>query len=250
MRKWGQHFLVDSCIAQKEVVYADISHNDTVLEIGPGKGILTKLIAERAKKVIAIEIDRKLAEYLRTILPMNVEIINADVMKLDLSEYQFNKVVSNLPFEISSPVTFKLLEESSFSKAVLIYQKEFARRLVAKPNSKDYSRISVVIDYKAKVRILDTVPRDAFRPVPKVDGAIVEIIPRDKPAFHVDDEDFFYEFLKKCFSHRRKTIGAIIKKEYGIHLDEEFYRKRIEQLYPREIGELCNLVFERITSSR
>ncbi|KAA0006944.1 MAG: ribosomal RNA small subunit methyltransferase A [Thermoplasmata archaeon] len=250
MRKWGQHFLVDSCIAQKEVVYADISHNDTVLEIGPGKGILTKLIAERAKKVIAIEIDRKLAEYLRTILPMNVEIINADVMKLDLSEYQFNKVVSNLPFEISSPVTFKLLEESSFSKAVLIYQKEFARRLVAKPNSKDYSRISVVIDYKAKVRILDTVPRDAFRPVPKVDGAIVEIIPRDKPAFHVDDENFFYEFLKKCFSYRRKTIGAIIRKEYGIHLDEEFYRKRIEQLYPREIGELCNLVFERITSNR
>ena len=250
MRKWGQHFLVDSCIAQKEVVYADISHNDTVLEIGPGKGILTKLIAERAKKVIAIEIDRKLAEYLRTILPMNVEIINADVMKLDLSEYQFNKVVSNLPFEISSPVTFKLLEESSFSKAVLIYQKEFARRLVAKPNSKDYSRISVVIDYKAKVRILDTVPRDAFRPVPKVDGAIVEIIPRDKPAFHVDDENFFYEFLKKCFSYRRKTIGAIIRKEYGIHLDEEFYRKRIEQLYPREIGELCNLIFERITSSR
>ena len=250
MRKWGQHFLVDSCIAQKEVAYADISHNDTVLEIGPGKGILTKLIAERAKKVIAIEIDRKLAEYLRTILPVNVEIINADVMKLDLSEYQFNKVVSNLPFEISSPVTFKLLEESSFSKAVLIYQKEFARRLVAKPNSKDYSRISVVIDYKAKVRILDTVPRDAFRPVPKVDGAIVEIIPRDKPAFHVDDENFFYEFLKKCFSYRRKTIGAIIRKEYGIHLDEEFYRKRIEQLYPREIGELCNLIFERITSSR
>ncbi len=250
MRKWGQHFLVDSRIAQKEVAYADISHNDIVLEIGPGKGILTRLIAERAEKVIAIEIDRKLAEYLKTVLPANVEIINADVMKLNLSEYQFNKVVSNLPFEISSPVTFKLLEETSFSKAILIYQKEFARRLVAKPNSKDYSRISVVINYKAKVRILDTVPRDAFRPVPKVDGAIVEIIPRDEPAFHVDDEDFFYEFLKKCFSHRRKTIGAIIKKEYGIHLDEEFYRKRIEQLYPREIGELCNLVFERITSNR
>lgn len=250
MRKWGQHFLVDSRIAHKEVTYADIDRDDIVLEIGPGKGILTKLLAERAKKVIAIEIDGKLAEYLRTILPANVEIINADVMKLDLSEYQFNKVVSNLPFEISSPLTFKLLEETSFSKAVLIYQKEFARRLVAKPNSKDYSRISVVIDYKAKVRILDTVPRNAFRPVPKVDGTIVEIIPRDKPAFHVKDENFFYEFLKKCFSHRRKTLGTIIRKEYGIHLDEEFYRKRIEQLYPGEIGELCNLVFERITSSR
>jgi len=173
MRKWGQHFLVDSRIAQKEVAYADISHNDIVLEIGPGKGILTRLIAERAEKVIAIEIDRKLAEYLKTVLPANVEIINADVMKLNLSEYQFNKVVSNLPFEISSPVTFKLLEETSFSKAILIYQKEFARRLVAKPNSKDYSRISVVINYKAKVRILDMVPGDSFRPVPKVDGAIV-----------------------------------------------------------------------------
>lgn len=246
MKKWGQHFLVDKAVAEKEVRYAEINKRDIVLEIGPGRGILTELLAKRAKKVIAVEIDKRLVDFLKNRLPPNVELVHADVMRIDLSNFHFNKVVSNLPFQISSPLTLKLLDYSNFSKAVLIYQKEFARRLAAGPGSKDYSRISVVTYYKAKVRILEDVSKYAFRPVPKVDGAIVELIPRDKPAFHVEDESFFYDFLRKCFSSRRKSLGTVIKREYDLIIDEEIRRKRIEELYPEEIGELCNWVYREL----
>ncbi|RLF60283.1 MAG: ribosomal RNA small subunit methyltransferase A [Thermoplasmata archaeon] len=245
MRKWGQHFLIDEKIARREVEYAEITESDTVLEIGPGKGILTKILAERARKVIAIEIDKNLVRYLSKILPENVEIIHADVMDIDLKKIEFNKVVSNLPFEISSPITFKLLG-TNFSKAVIIYQKEFARRIVAKPGSKDYSRLSVVMYYRAVSRILEIVPKSAFRPMPKVDGAIVEIIPRKSPPFFVRDENFFYEFLSKAFSNRRKTLGKIVKNYYGVEIDERFCKKRIEELKPEEIGELCNQILEKV----
>lgn len=245
MRKWGQHLLIDERVAKREVDYAEITKSDTVLEIGPGKGILTKILAERASKVIAIEIDKRFVNYLEKILPENVEIIHADVMDIDLREIQFDKVVSNLPFEISSPITFKLLE-TNFSKAVIIYQKEFAKRIVARPRSKDYSRLSVVMYYKTISRILETVPKTAFRPIPKVDGAIVEIVPRESPAFFVMDENFFYEFLNRAFSNRRKTLGKIVKNYYGIEIGKKFYKKRVEELEPEEIGELCNYILERI----
>lgn len=245
MRKWGQHLLIDESVARREIDYADLNESDVVLEIGPGKGILTRLLAERAYKVIAVEIDEKFVGYLRDTLPENVELIHADIMDIDLRNLSFNKVVSNLPFEISSPVTFKLLE-ANFSKAILIYQKEFARRLVAKPGSRDYSRLSVMIYYKTKSRILEIVPKTAFRPIPKVDGAVVEIIRREKPAFYVENENFFHEFLNIAFSNRRKTLGKIVRKYYDVEIQDEFFKRRIEELKPEEIGKLCDYIFERI----
>ena len=127
----GQNFLIDVNVAYREVEYASINKEDIVLEIGPGKGILTNLISKKAKKVIAIEIDKYLYNYLKNTCPKNVELINSDVLELDFESLpRFNKIVSNLPFQISSPITFKILDYN-FSKAVLIYQKEFADRMIA-----------------------------------------------------------------------------------------------------------------------
>src|SRR4030042_3085756 len=131
----GQNFLIDKNIAILEVKQANIESDDTVLEIGPGLGILTKLLAEKAKRVIAIEIDENLINKLKKTLPENVDLIHEDALNIDFETLpKFNKIVSNLPYQISSPITFKFLDYD-FESAILIYQKEFAERLVAKPGS-------------------------------------------------------------------------------------------------------------------
>ena len=158
-RKTGQNFLIDKKVAEREVEHACIEKNDVVLEIGPGKGTLTTLLAERAQKVVAIEIDNNLFSELREFLPENVELIHGDALKIDFETLpKFNKIVSNLPFQISSPITFKFLN-SVFSLAILIYQKEFADRMIAKPGSKNYSRLSVAVHYKAQCELIEIISK-------------------------------------------------------------------------------------------
>ena len=246
-RRFGQHLLIDENVVNREIKYAEISSDDVILEVGPGKGILTKLLAEKAKKVIAVEIDKDFVEYLNDMLSENVEVIHADVLKIDFFKLTpFNKVVANLPFKISSPFTFKLLRYPSFSKAVMIYQKEFAERMVAEPHSKKYSRLTVAVYYKSYCRILETVPKSAFRPMPKVDAAIVEVTPRKKPPFPVLNEKLFFSLTNLLFSQRRKHIGGVIMKKYGVHVP--FSDKRVEELTPEEIGEISNVIAEVLQS--
>lgn len=240
--KLGQNFLIDKKVAQREVDQADINSEDIVLEIGPGRGILTKLLADKAKKVISIEIDRDLVKKLR--LPDNVELINADALKVDFSELGFNKIVSNLPFQISSPITFKFLE-CSFDLALLIYQKEFADRIIADPGNKNYSRLSVNVYYKGRCELLETIPKTCFRPQPKVDSALIRLVPRSSPAFFVVDEEFFFKLVKHLFSHRRKKIKTTLKEYYNVNLENVPYLdKRIEELSPEDIGKLSNELFK------
>jgi 16S rRNA (adenine1518-N6/adenine1519-N6)-dimethyltransferase len=242
----GQHFLIDSSVAQREIAYAGITKNDVVLEIGPGKGIITCLLAEKAKQVIAIEIDRHLVEYLQTMLPKNVTLICADALSVDFHSLpRFTKIVANLPFEISSPIMFKFLQ-STFSVAVLIFQKDFAERLVASPGTKDYSRLTVGVSYKAQCRMLETVPRNCFSPQPKVDSSIVEIIPYQKPRFTVKDEQFFFELTKQLFNHRRKKIRYTIKSIYGNIEQLPFLDQRVEELTPEQIGQLSDQLYHFI----
>ena len=245
--KLGQNFLIDPNIAQLEVYYADIKKDDVVLEIGPGKGILTNLIAKNAKKVIAIEIDNNLLTSLKETLPSNVILIHNDILKLDFKNLpKFNKVVSNLPYQISSPITFKLLDYS-FNLAVLLYQKEFAERIIAKPGSKQYSRLSVNAYYKSECSLLKIVPKNVFYPIPKVDSAMIKLIPRKTPAFFVENEEFFKNFVNVMFSHRRKKIKNIIKDNYNFYLNNNLYDdKRIDNLTPEEIGFLSDIVFKKI----
>lgn len=243
-KKIGQNFLIDKQVAEREVDYANPNKEDIFLEIGPGKGIITKLLAKKANKVIAIEIDSQLVNNLESTLPDNVILINADALKIDFKSLPaFNKIVSNLPFQISSPITFKFLNYP-FSKAVLIYQKDFAKRMVACSGSKDYSRLSVGIYYKTHCRILETVSKKFFFPVPKVDSSIVELIPRENPPFTVVNEKFFFDITKKLFSHRRKKIKNILVDLYSKLENLPYLEKRVEELTPEQLGEISNILFK------
>jgi len=249
-KRLGQHYLLDKGIANRQVQYANVGESDTVLEIGPGLGILTKIMSERAKRVIAIEMDPVTADYLRREI-RNAEIITGDVLKVSLPS--FDKVVSNLPFNISSPLTFRLLDRD-FELGILMYQKEFAQRLGATKGSSDYSRLSVNAYYRAKCEILETVPRSAFYPEPRVDTSIVKIVPRS-PPFKVAKEDHFLRLVKALFNHRRKQIGNSLLLEWKELCDsKETMRqivtslpdkeRRVEDLSPEEIGELSNWISE------
>jgi 16S rRNA (adenine1518-N6/adenine1519-N6)-dimethyltransferase len=167
----GQHLLVDKRVAERQAGYAGLTEADTVLEIGPGKGILTRALAARAGKVVAIEKDESFIPSLSN-LPGNVEVIIADALVYPLP--RFDKVVSNLPYVISSPITFRLLE-SDFRLAILMYQMEFAQRMVARPGTEHYSRLSVSAQHRAECKIEFKVSRAAFYPQPKVDSAVVRI---------------------------------------------------------------------------
>ena len=242
-QKLGQNFLIDKRVAEREVEYAGIKNNDVVLEIGPGQGILTRLLAEKAKRVIAIEIDKNLIGNLRSSIPENVELIHDDALKIDFETLpKFNKIVSNLPFQISSPITFKLLDHN-FELAVLIYQKEFADRMIAIPDSKNYSRLSVGVYYKTNCELLETIPKTCFKPRPKVDSCAIRLIPRKDPPFSLNNEQFFFELTKNLFNHRRKKIKTTLKEFYNINLEKVPYLdKRVENLTPKQIGEISSIL--------
>jgi len=244
----GQNFLIDKNVALREVKYANITKEDVVLEVGPGKGIITRLLAEKAKKVIAIEIDEKIIRNLIGKIPNNVELIHKDALKVDFDTLPtFNKIVSNLPFQISSPITFKFFEYN-FDLAVLIYQKEFADRMIAKHGSKDYSRLSVGVYYKTKCELLETIPKTCFKPQPKVDSCLLRLTKRKTPPFFVINEIFFFNITKNLFNHRRKKIKNILDNEYKILRDDQPYSdKRVEELSPEQIGNLSNILFKNLS---
>lgn len=238
----GQNFLIDDRVAERQVEFAAVGRDDVVLEIGPGLGVLTNKLAERSGKVIAIEMDRKLAEYLRSTLPENVELIEGDALEIEFPA--FNKVVSNLPYSISSPIIFKFLEYR-FEKAVVMLQKEFADRMVAAPDTDDYSRLTVNVYYRAECRILEKVPRSRYWPMPKVDSAVVELVPRP-PPFAVKDERLFLKLVEVLFQQRRKKIGTVLRMK-GLMSSEQrsavpYVDDRVEALSPEQIGELSDAV--------
>jgi len=244
-RSLGQIFLIDENVAAREVQFANISKDDVILEVGPGKGILTRLLASKAKQVIAIEIDERIFSNLIDKLPNNVTLIHNDALKVDFDSLpKFNKIVSNLPFQISSPITFKFLEYD-FSLAVIIYQKEFANRMVAEPKSKDYSRLSVNVYYKAICETLETIPKSCFKPQPKVDSCAIKLIKRKSPPFFIINEKFFFYLTKNLFNHRRKKIRNILKDLYNLsRKDLPFLDNRVEELTPEQLGELSNILYD------
>jgi len=240
----GQHFLVDERVAERQIDHARIAPSDVVLEIGPGLGVLTRALASRAEHVVAIEADLRLADRLREVLP-NVEVLHADA--LDIEWPRFDVFVSNLPYRISSPLTFKLLDRS-FDRAVLMYQWEFAKRMVASPGTSDYSRLSVGVYRRAGCEILERVPRNAFHPQPRVDSALVRLVPRP-PPFRLQAPELFDAIVAALFEHRRKTIENGLRLAWpqfastlgpleGILPSLPFRRRRIEELDPEEIASL------------
>lgn len=228
-RKLGQNYLIDDFKRKKILNFANLNSYDSVLEIGPGIGTLTLPMASVAKKVIAIEQDPRIAQILNNRLEEigldNVQIINSDALKVDFPH--FNKIVSNLPYQISSPITFKFLDYD-FDLAVLMYQKEFAQRMNAPVGSKHYSRLSVMMHYKALVKIADNVSAQSFIPPPKVDSAVVKMI----PLKGVKTDDFFASVCRALFQHRRKKTSKSLRESF--HEIGNFKKEEVKEI----LGEL------------
>ena len=245
----GQNFLNDDNIAEKIVDYANIAADETIMEIGPGLGILTDIIVKRAKKTILIEKDRAISGYLEgRYSEENLEVIHGDVLEIDLPD--FDKVVSNLPFNISSPVTFKLLKQN-FDHGILTYQKEYADRMCAGVGEKSYSRLSVMVSTFAEIERLFNISKNSFYPPPKVDATVLKLIPRE-PQFELKYPEIFSDVVRELFNYRRKTIRNGLRNGFDIDVKTEdipFGRKRVEKLSPKQISELTiHLVENNILS--
>jgi 16S rRNA (adenine1518-N6/adenine1519-N6)-dimethyltransferase len=251
-KRLGQHFLTEQHVLQRIIDYAELEPDDVVLEIGPGLGALTRRIAPHVKKVIAIELDPGMLEELerRGIGEDNVQLIHGDAAKTDYAALgAFNKVVANLPYSASSPITFALFE-ARWDVAILMYQLEFAQRLVADERVGEYGRLSAARAYHAKAKILQRVGRGAFTPPPDVDSAIVRLDRLHEAPFQVGTPGSYAELLRVLFSTRRKTLRATLRRhatELGLldwaRVEETLVGlgvadRRPEELEPRTLGAL------------
>jgi len=259
-KRLGQHFMTDSTLWHRMISYAAIKNEDVVLEVGAGLGFLTHMLSLKCKRVIAVEVDPKLASVLRQQFcdVENIELIEGDVLKANIPS--FNKVVSTPPYSISSLLLFWLLERS-FDITVLTFQKEFAERLAAPVGSRDYGRLTVTTYYRADVELLDYVPKASFYPPPDVDSVVVRLKPKPTPPFRVRDEHAFFEFVRVVFTQRNKKLrNAVLPflekrgmtKEKAQELADSltFHDKRVRELAPEDFGALTNEVLDKTSLLR
>ncbi len=200
----GQNFLIDKNILDKIVQAANIKNTDTVLEVGPGIGTLTQELAQKAKRVIAVEKDKSMIEILAETLSgfTNVEVINNDILKIEQSLPAGYKLVANIPYYLTSPLIRLFLEAQSKPKEiVLLVQKEVAQRICSKPG--DMSLLAVSVQFYANCEIVFNVSKNSFWPIPKVDSAIIKIIPAEKYKISAE---LFFKVVKAGFSHPRKQL--------------------------------------------
>jgi 16S rRNA (adenine1518-N6/adenine1519-N6)-dimethyltransferase len=216
-KRLGQHFLIDRNIVRKIVGAAELTAEDTVLEIGPGRGILTESLSQAARRVVAIEIDRELYGLLQARQGewANVELICADALNYPFDTLPAGVVVANLPYYISTPLLFKFLEHRRrLSRLVLMLQNEVADRLVAKAGDAEYGVLSVMTQYAAEVKKAFKVSANCFRPRPDVGSAVVVLRPRPEEALlSPRDESRFIAVVKAAFAHRRKTLINSLRDE-------------------------------------
>ncbi|MWV39141.1 16S ribosomal RNA methyltransferase A [Natrialba sp. INN-245] len=254
-----QHFLVDDRVLDRLPTYlsddAEIGH---LLEVGGGTGGLTDRLLAKAGddgQVTVVERDRDLAAFLREEFAEEVDegrltVIEGDALSVELPE--FTASVSNLPYGVSSEITFRLLPEKR--PLVLMYQQEFAERMVAEPGTSAYGRLSVSTQHYADVEIVESIPKEAFSPPPAVQSAVVRAVPRE-PAYEVADEEFFLRFVKALFTQRRKTIRNAIRNTAHISgleepeavveaADEDVLRKRADAMSPTAFAQLAGLALE------
>ncbi len=219
-RPFGQHFLFDPNILRKIVTLSGVTRKDTVVEIGPGLGRMTGILAENAKRVIAIEFDKRLIERLQEELSekKNVEIIQADALKFPYEDIKGDfRVVANIPYYITTPIIFKLLEyKEKMPGMTLLMQKEVAKRITASEGSKDYGVLSITSQLYTEPKLLFTVSRKAFSPPPKVDSAAIHFKVSKDPRFKMKDEALFLDIVRSSFSQRRKMIMSGLRKFEGI----------------------------------
>ena len=222
-KSWGQNFINDNNTINKIIKIINPKKNEHIIEIGPGKGALTLPISKKVKKITAIEIDPLLTNFLELKKISNIQIINFDFLKYKLNLKSNTKIIGNLPYYISSPIIFKLLKNKDVSEIIIMVQKELGKRICAKPNTKDYSRISVLCQAICNVNYECDISKNIFIPKPKVDSCIIKL----KRNGSFIDINSFSQFIKEAFSHRRKKLKNNLK---TYDLDLETSDKRAENI--------------------
>lgn len=211
----GQNFLVSQTVAREMIDLASLKGDETVVEIGPGKGILTHLLLPRVKRLIAIEYDPRLVSRLKETFQgsSNLEIIEADALSYPFQQLPKNTtVISNLPYYIATPLLFYLLEaRKNLSLLILMFQREVARRIVASPGSKTYGSLSIAVQYMGQANLCLRVSRKSFRPLPKVESAVITLRPHLTPPIKLKNEELFHRVTRSVFQHRRKTLKNGLK---------------------------------------
>lgn len=216
-KKLGQNFLIDESVVRRIVEAAELTPEDTVLEVGPGIGTLTQGLAESGASVVAVELDKRLLPVLDVTLEGydNVRIVNGDILQVDIMEQVQKpdfKCCANLPYYITTPIIFAILEKRlPMERLVVMVQKEVAERMAAKPGSKDYGALSVAIQYFTEPEIAFIVPSSSFIPAPSVDSAVIVCKRRSTPPVEVCDENLFFRVVKAAFSLRRKMLSNSLK---------------------------------------
>lgn len=265
----GQNFLNDAAIVQEIVYSADLSPEDLVIEVGPGLGAMTGLLAEQAGLVIAVEIDRALIAPLQAVCAehQNIELIHADILKMDIPKLVQErmeasggslkqvKVIANLPYYITTPIILFFLENAvpHLASMTFMVQKEVAQRITAPPGGKSYGALTVSVGYFAEAKIAFLVPPHCFIPQPAVDSAVISLQIRKEPPFALEDPEYFFKVIRASFCQRRKMLANSlanapylgVSRESAVRCIEAIGRDpkiRGEVLAPSEFGALSNLL--------
>ena len=239
-KKFGQNFLINSQVLEDILDSAGVSEEDTVLEIGPGIGTMTQYLAERAGKVIAVEIDRSLLPILADTLSDydNVTVINEDILKLDIEKLVNEenggkpiKVVANLPYYITTSIIMALLEKPVPLKSITIMvQKEVAERMQTGPGSKDYGALSLAVQYYADPVIVREVSPDCFMPSPAVTSTVIRLDRYTEPPVKPENPAYMFRLIRASFNHRRKTLVNGLSSEPSLGLSKERVYEALEKM--------------------
>ena len=239
-KKFGQNFLIDTHVLDKIIRAAEITKDDFVLEIGPGIGTMTQYLAQAAREVVAVEIDKALIPILQDTLSgfPNAEVIHDDILKVDIAGLaeQRNggrpiKVVANLPYYITTPIIMSLFESQvPLASVTVMVQKEVAERMQAGPGSKDYGALSLAVQYYAKPYIAANVPPNCFMPRPNVGSAVIRLTRHEVPPVQVDNEKLMFQIIRASFNQRRKTLVNGLNNSPEITLTKEQITEAVESL--------------------
>ena len=239
-KKFGQNFLIDTSVLDRIIGAAEITKDDCVLEIGPGIGTMTQYLAESAREVVAVEIDKNLIPILEDTLSAygNVTVLNEDILKVDINRIVQErnggrpiKVVANLPYYITTPIIMGLFESHVPLKSITIMvQKEVADRMQVGPGTKDYGALSLAVQYYAKPQIVANVPPNCFIPRPNVGSAVIRLTRYEEPPVKVQDEKKMFALIRASFNQRRKTLVNGLGNAPGLQVSKEQAAQALEKL--------------------
>ena len=239
-KKYGQNFLIDTHILEKIITASGITKEDCVLEVGPGIGTMTQYLAENAREVVAVEIDKALIPILEDTLSAydNVTVINEDILKVDINKIveeknggKAIKVVANLPYYITTPIIMGLFESRvPLDSITIMVQKEVADRMQVGPGTKDYGALSLAVQYYAKPEIMMQVPPTCFMPKPNVGSAVIRLTRHETPPVQAKDDRFMFALIRAAFNQRRKTLVNALSNAGGLKVTKDMVVEALENM--------------------